>query len=237
MNLALFFSTVRTRTLSIALLAGIFLFLTKFSLAEETVKHSLSEEQTRAIKSQLGPFPQGFSWHIYKDVGLLKPIGWHERSVSNVGLENVPSSYTYATSPEDFDVGKPFDVGLTVEIFSGAEKSPQMSAHAIAAAYIEPLLKVYKAEDFLILDQKTEGDLEKQYLRYHSVPKRLVGSPETEKMKPAIIHKFILVNNKANSVHVFTFESLEESWESNWTKYGQPMIKNIRVLFGIGINQ
>lgn len=237
MNIALFFSTLRMRTLSIALLAGIFLFLTKFSLAEEIAKSSLSQEETNEIKSQLGPFPQGFSWHIYKNVGLLKPIGWHERSVSIVGLENVPSSYTYATSPEDFDVGKPFDMGLTVEIFSGAEKSPQMTAHAIAAGYIEPLLKVYKAEDFLILDQNIVGDLEKQYLRYHSVPKRLVGSPETEKMKPAIIHKFILINNKVNSVHVFTFESLEESWESNWTKYGQPMIKNIRMLFGVAINR
>ena len=93
-------------------------------MAEELVKYSLSEEETRKIKSQLHPSPQGFSWHIYENVGLLKPIGWHERSVSITALENVPSSYIYATSPE------------------------------------------------------------------------------AEKMKRSIIHKFILINNKVNSVHV-----------------------------------
>jgi hypothetical protein len=46
--------------------------------------------------------------------------------------------------------------------------------------------------------------METTIVRYRDAPPGL---------KPVIIHKFLIANDAADSVHMFTFESPESSWE------------------------
>ncbi|MFI5446323.1 hypothetical protein [Polaromonas sp. UC242_47] len=183
-------------------------------------------EQVRAaISSELPAPPTGFSWQLYKNTVFLKPAGWHEREG-----KPAPGTFpiaTYATSPEPFSESQPFEMGLTVQVISATQRLRGIEAKKAVLLYLKPILDSHKREDFSIFDQKPSGDYERTVLRYRDAPPGL---------KPVIIHKFILANNVTDSMHIFTFESPETSWNENWEKYGTPVISRLQVIAQLPIN-
>lgn len=174
-------------------------------------------EQIRAaINSQLPPLPAGFDWKLYKNAVFPKPAGWHERE-----LKTPANSFTYATSPEDFSGNKQFEMGMSVNIFTGTQRLRGLEAKKAALMYIKIDLDTHRKEDILILDQQPSGDYERTVFRYRDAPPGL---------KPVIIHKFILANNVTDSLHVFIFESPEATWAENWAKYGTPILSRLQVV-------
>jgi hypothetical protein len=174
-------------------------------------------EQIRAaIRTELPAPPDGFSWQLYKNTVFLKPAGWHERE-----LKTPANSFIYATSPEDFSGSKQFEMGMSVNIFTGTQRLRGLEAKKAALMYIKIDLDTHRKEDVLILDQQPSGDFERTVFRYRDAPPGL---------KPVIIHKFILANNVTDSLHVFIFESPEATWAENWAKYGTPIFSRLQVV-------
>lgn len=182
----------------------------------------LSAEETQQIKAEAGPPPAGFEWKIYKDAYFLKPQGWNEDEKFRL-VGNVFPLYTYVTSPQKFEYGKkPFDTGMTLEIVSFTKnKIKNLNTEETAKAMtIGPIIASHKKEDILSLSEKTNGPFKQVVFRYRDAP---AG------MAPIIVHKFIVINSGNDSVNTFTFESPEQSWDSNWEKYGKSIFKHIAV--------
>jgi hypothetical protein len=171
------------------------------------------------IKTQLPAPPEGFAWQQFKNAVFQKPIAWTEQRLDAkiFGMTRT----VYATSPEKFSTTKPFEMGMTLEILSGPKKTMNMDPETVAIALIKPIFDSHKKEEILIQDQKKTGDFDMIFLRYRDAPAGL---------KPIIVHKFILANNVADSVHTFTFESPAETWDANWSKYGTPIISKLSVV-------
>ena len=127
----------------------------------------------------------------------------------------------YAASPEQFSESKQFEMGVTLQIISGPRALRDIPAKKAALLYLKPLLDVHKREDFLILERNTNGDFELTFARYRDAPPGL---------KPVIVHKVILASDVADSVHVFTFESPEETWQENWDRFGTPILGKVNLL-------
>ncbi|MFN3570611.1 MAG: hypothetical protein ACK4VX_10080 [Polaromonas sp.] len=174
------------------------------------------EQLRAAISSQLPPLPAGFEWKLYKNAVFPKPAGWHERE-----LKTPANSFTYATSAEDFSGNKQFEMGMSVNIFTGTQRLRGLEAKKAALMYIKIDLDTHRKEDILLLDQQPSGDYERTVFRYRDAPPGL---------KPVIIHKFILANNVTDSLHVFIFESPEATWAENWAKYGTPILSRLQVV-------
>ena len=180
----------------------------------------LTPEQLREVmKTELPAPPEGFSWQIYKNAVFPKPAGWTEGELPVTPKPVVMS--TYATSPEAFSQTKPFEMGFTVQIITGTKRILKLDARKMALAYIRPLLVSHRKDEILILDQKPGGDFEQTFFRYRDAPPGL---------KPIIVHKFILANDKTDSVHIFTFESPVETWDANWAKFGTPILSRVSVV-------
>lgn len=194
--------------------------------AQSTPNAAISVERIQeAIKSQLPPPPNGFTWHLYKNAVLPKPAGWHEHEKSATS-GGIPFT-VYAASPEDFSDTKQFEMGVTVQIISASQRIRGIEAKKMALIYLKPFLDTHKKEEVLVLEQNTKGDFERTFFRYRDAPPGF---------KPIIVHKFILANNVTDSVHIFTFESPEESWKENWTMYGTPILSKVSVLPNIPPN-
>jgi hypothetical protein len=178
-----------------------------------------AETILQTIQSQLPLPPEGFKWKLYKNALFLKPDAWNERTKTATS-GGIPIT-AYAASPEDFSETKQFEMGVTLQIISGSQKVRGIEARKMALIYLKPFLDAHKQEDVLILDQSARGDFERTFFRYKDAPAGL---------KPIIVHKFLLANNATDSVHVFTFESLAESWEENWAKFGTPILSKVNVL-------
>jgi hypothetical protein len=195
-------------------------------LADETQKPVNDAEAIRAaIKTQLPSPPAGFEWQLYKNAVFLKPVKWNEGE-KNSSSGGIPIT-VYAASPEKFSESKQFEMGVTVQIISGSKRIRGIEANKMALLYLKPFLDAHKKEDVLILDQNKKGEFERTFFRYRDAPPGL---------KPIIVHKFILANNSADSVHVFTFESPADSWEDNWSKYGTPILSKLSVLPNVPAN-
>lgn len=126
----------------------------------------------------------------------------------------------YAASPEQFSDSKQFEMGVTLQIISEPRALRNLPAKQAALLYLKPFLDAHRREDFLILDSKASGDFERTVARYRDAPPGL---------KPVIVHKFILANDVADSVHVFTFESPEATWKENWERFGTPILGKVNV--------
>lgn len=176
-------------------------------------------EQIRAaIRTELPAPPDGFSWQLYKNTVFLKPAGWHEQEAPRP--PGLPAG-TYATSPEAFSQTKPFEMGFTVNVFSGLQRLRGLEARKAVPLLLKPILDTHSKQDILMLDQQPAGDFERTVMRYRDAPPGL---------KPIIVHKFILANNVTDSMHDFTFESPEASWAENWARYGAPMLSRLQVI-------
>ena len=209
--------TIRSTLILLVLVA---LFLTGDATAEESAEPVIDIEQVReGIKSQLPPPPDGFVWHFYKNALLPKPPQWHELEKAT-SFSGAPFT-VYAASPEEFSETRQFEMGLTIQIISSSQKIRGIEAKKMALLYLSPFFEAHKKDEILILVQQNMGDFEGTIFRYRDAPPGL---------KPIIVHKFILANNVTDSVHVFTFESPETSWQENWAKYGTPILSKLRIL-------
>lgn len=126
----------------------------------------------------------------------------------------------YSTSPRKFSPSNPFETGFTVQVMSGLKSGRWHSARHAYAVYITPLFDRVRKEDFLLLDEKAQGEALHFVLRYRDV---VNGLPSV------IVHKFIVVNDALEHVHVFTFESAEASWREQWARYGEMILGNVGI--------
>lgn len=173
-----------------------------------------------AIRSRLPEPPAGFSWQLFKNTALLRPDGWYEKTIESKAGPTVPVS-VYAASSEQFSETKQFEMGITLQVISGPKEIRNIPAKQAALLYLKPFLDAHKPADFSILERNTRGDAERTFVRYRDAPPG---------MKPVIVHKFIVANDVADSVHIFTFESPEESWQENWDRFGTPILGKVLVI-------
>ena len=193
--------------------------------ASTEIQTPTAEQIRDAMKSQLPSPPEGFGWQLYKNAVFLKPVKWTEREATNkmLGL-----SYTvYATSGEKFSTTQQFEMGFTIEIMTGSQRVHGFEAKKMLFVYIKPIMDKHKKEDVLMFEQSTQVDFERTFFRYRDAPPGL---------KPIIVHKFIVANNVTDSLHIFTFESPEESWSENWVKYGTPILSKVTIVPNFSAN-
>lgn len=182
-------------------------------------------EIREAIRTQLPPPPLGFDWHLYKNTVFLQAVNWIEAErLSSAG--GVPMA-VYAASAQAFSVLEPFEMGITVQIISGAQKIRNMEAKDMAVLYLQPIVDAHTKENVLLLERSENADTERSVFRYRDTP---VGR------KPTIVHKFVVASNGADTVHVFTFESPEDTWKENWKTYGKPFLDKVVVLPSVSAN-
>ncbi|MFG6432167.1 hypothetical protein [Roseateles sp. LYH14W] len=202
-----------------ALTAALFSCLPLASAQTAATTAPTKSQVQEAMKSQLLAPPEGFNWQLYKNVVFLKPAAWKAREMTQ-DLAGVAMS-TYATSPEDFSRTQHFELGATIELISGSQRIRGIPAKRFVLGYLKPIVDKHKAEDVLMFEQKSQGDVEQTFFRYRDAPPGLV---------PVIVHKFIIANNATDRVNVFTFESPVETWDDNWAKYGTPIISKLNLL-------
>lgn len=182
-------------------------------------------EIREAIKNQLPAPPEGFVWQLYKNAVFLQAANWIDAErLSSAG--GVPMT-VYAASAKAFSVQQPFEMGLTVQIISGAQKIRNIEAKDMAVLYLKPFVDAHTKENVLMLERSENADTERTVFRYRDAT---VGS------KPVIVHKFLLASNDADTVHVFTFESPEDTWKENWKAYGKPFLGKVVVLPNVPAN-
>src|SRR5262245_56348869 len=171
------------------------------------------------MRSRLPAPPEGFAWRLYKNVVFLKPVAWNEREKAGSSA-GIP--YTiYATSPEAFSDEKQFEMGMTVQIVTDFVKTRGIGSEKMAAAYLKQFIDSRRKEDILLFDQKTTGETTQFVFRYKYAPAGL---------KPIIVHKFIIGKDAADSLHVFTFESPEATWEEDFARFGTPILRQLIIL-------
>ena len=169
------------------------------------------------VQSLLSLPPEGFAWKLYGDATFLKPVSWNERE--KVTTTNAFPVTTYAASPESFSEAKSFEMGLTLQVIRDTHKFIEVDAKQIAGVYLQPYLDAHK-NNIIFLERDTVNDVDRTFLRYIDTEPGL---------KPVIVHKFILADAATDSVHIFTFESPEKSWDQNWAKYGTPILSQLQL--------
>lgn len=172
-----------------------------------------------AINSRLPAPPEGFVWHMYKNVIFPKAESWKEREISE-GVFGMPL-VTYAASPEDFSLQERFEMGITFQIIVGPQRALRIAAKKTALAHLKPILDMHKPDEILMFDTSAQGEYERTFFRYKDAPPGL---------KPIIVHKFILASDVNDIVYTFTFESPMDTWNEHWAKYGQPILGKLKVL-------
>lgn len=171
------------------------------------------------LESKLPKPPNGFIWQLYKDATFIVPEVWVKREKTS--YENGFPIYVYAASPTEFSETNFFEMGITLQIIKDSKKVKNIEAKMAALLFLKPFFEERKKEDVLMFSTDTEGDFEKIYFRYRDAPERLT---------PIIVHKFVMINNTSDSVHIFTFESPEKTWTSNWETFGAPIIKRVMLI-------
>ena len=171
------------------------------------------------LRKDLPPAPAGFDWQLFKNALFVKPKGWHEQRVNVTGAST--PTFVYAASGEAFSAAKQFETGLTINIFEGGQRIRGIPASKLVALYLAPFIEAHQQSDVQLFEQKQQGDFLQVTFRYRDAPPG---------QKPAIVHKSILANDKADSLHVFTFESPEDTFAANWEKFGTPILSKVKVL-------
>ncbi len=163
---------------------------------------------------QLPPAPTGFSWLPFKNAAVLRPTGWFDATLAST--DTIPM-HVVAISPEAFSKDHPFETGLTLQILENPGKRGNLDAFKAVLAYLRPFAAAHKNPgEVLVFDQQMRGEVQLTFFRYRDAP---AGK------KPVIVHKYIMASQRFDSLHIFTFESPEASWEENWKTFGTPILK------------
>jgi hypothetical protein len=189
--------------------------------ADQGIANPSATPPPMAIGAQLPPAPEGFVWRTYRGALFARPAEWRERTaVQGVTKNGIPMT-VYAASAEEFSESKQFEMGITIRAIIHPHQIAKVDATKMAYIYLQPFLEAHKPPDALLVDRNRRGDSENLVFRYRDAP-----SGQT----PIIVHKFVVANDKLDSVYVFTFESPEKTWDENWKKFGTPLLSKLNVL-------
>lgn len=213
------------RTLSCCLVM-LFTAMVSFSsatfAAETTQDDSANPQRNEALlKSRLPEPPEAFVWRVRKGVVFPKPEGWNEkqRSVETGGLP----VFVYAASPEPFSTIEMFETGFTLQVIGDPMKLKGIKATDMAIGALAPFVESHTKEDVLRFNRSSRGDFQMIIYRFRDTPADL---------KPVVVHKFVLANNKLDRVYIFTFESPEDAWQGSWQEFGTPILSQVKVVGG-----
>jgi len=179
---------------------------------------TLLAEPSAELRRQLAPPPDGFAWQVYQNCAFLKPAGWNGLSKED-RAQKIPMG-AYGISPEPFSFDKDFETGFTVQILVNPQKNAGIPASKAALLYLKPFFEAHQKSDVLLADQSEQGDRHNTIFRYRDAPPGLT---------PIVVHKYIVADDAADTVHVFTFESPESSWAANWKSFGTPILGKIAI--------
>ncbi len=164
--------------------------------------------------------PAGFRWKRIGGSAVLQPIGWYSHSnQEDMGGINY---YTYAASPVDFSLEKPFRTGLTVQILRDDSRLYDAAADDLAALYLEPYIKRIESgqAEAMVFEKGVQDNYKTVLMRYKTAAN---GSPEV------IVHKYSAADMMQNIVYIFTFESPADGWREAWQLYGDLFFANIKM--------
>jgi len=154
--------------------------------------------------------PEGFDWGSMPNANaaFLKPHGWFEMNKST------KDAVTYAISKEQVKGSEEFETGLTVIAVKDMVSKINMP---LIQYSLEMLMAVKADSNNTIIEQDItkQGPFDSVFIKYQNNPSGL---------KPIIIHKTIIYNEKTGSLYIVIFEAPENEWEDAWKK-GEVMLK------------
>lgn len=153
--------------------------------------------------------PAGFTWVSMPEARavFLKPDEWYE---INKGTKD---AITYAISKEQITESEQFETGLTMIAAKDIAAKVKMSPYRYA---LELVLAIGKDSDNSVIKQssKKQGPFDSLFIQYENSPNVL---------KPIIVHKMFIANEKTGSLYIVIFEAPKDEWDDAW-KVGEVML-------------
>jgi hypothetical protein len=196
--------------------AFVLLWTASFALATENTKKSDTEA---TIRDMLPEPAGGFEWVVYRNSAFLKPKGWNQKSLPDQPDKKLIGAL--AISPESFSEKKYFEHGFTAQVAAEFKKTNKVEPSKGAMLILKPIADQHEPEEVLLFDSKPSQIGTTFVLRYRDAP---AGKT------PIIVHKYLIANDTADTLHIFTYESPTADWEDNWKKFGTPILQKIAVL-------
>ena len=155
--------------------------------------------------------PSGYSWYTAKDAGaaVLRPDGWFTKAESKNGTSAL------FISKEDIAASGNFQTGLSLNFVRGVQAKTGLSSSKYAIT---------------LLSKALEGNEELMSFANPGKGMTSIGLRVKNKNLGKTIHYYLVANDAGDTLHIFTFESPTEEWESAW-KLGEPMFRNLLLLF------
>ncbi len=171
-------------------------------------------EESQAVKdlliSQFPKPPSGFKWIMFQGVALRQPIHWSQYKTNKV----------YTSSIESVAKNGTFETGLTIQRVSNIKKITNISS----LKYIVDYVKIFEADkNNKTLKLSFGGTKEGATIIYkyrNTLPN----------LKPVIVYKYLLANEKDDYAVIITIESTEKKWNKIWKDYGLVIFNKISVL-------
>ena len=171
------------------------------------------------IKDLLPESPAGFDWVAYGNSAFLKPRGWNQRAIEAQPDRKVAGAV--AVSPEPFSEQSFFEHGFTAQIVADFKEVNNNIPPAKGALLIlKKIADQHQREEILLFDSRQVQVGEAFVLRYRDAP---------QGKTPIVVHKYLIANDRFDTLHIFTYESPAASWDDNWKTFGTPILQRILV--------
>ena len=169
---------------------------------------SLSHAQT---ERNYGPAAAGYTWFEAKDAGAaaLKPEGWFAK------VESKNGTGALFITKEDIDSSGKFETGLSLNFVRGVRATTGLTSSKYAISFLSKAL---------------EGNEELTSFGTPGKAMTTIGLRVKNKKLDKVIHYYLVANDAGDTLHIFTFESPAQDWDSAWA-LGEPMFRNLRLLF------
>jgi len=171
---------------------------------------NVPETQQEVDGIELPVPPVGFTWVSMPKAkaAFLKPDGWYE---INKGTKD---AVTYAISKEQITESEQFETGLTMIAAKNITQKYNVSPYRYA---LDLMLGIKTDPDNTIIKQasKKQGPFDSVFIKYENNPSGL---------KPIIIHKMFIANEKTGSLYIVIYEAPKNEWDDAW-KEGEVMLK------------
>ena len=173
-----------------------------------------AEPARPANETPLPKEPAGYRWERFTEVqsAFLCPDGWY--TFHKAGT----NSHTYVISKESVATNGLFETGLTLQAVKGLLTKKGVSPSGFAVQMAQGLLE--KHENTTLSTQDiSSGPFKAFFLRYRNAPATV---------KPIVVHKVFIANNKKDTLFIVTFEAPEKQWDEAW-RLGEPMVKKFLI--------
>ena len=171
-----------------------------------------------AALAKLSKAPDNFGWRIYRNGAILLPSDWHELAV--ITSDNGHPLYAYAASPEAFSADTMFEVGISIQVVLHCKQERGQSATEFSGQLVNNLQQSHGQFPFHLETPASSGETKTFNLQY---------SDGAGNGKRYTTHKYIVANDAADTVYIFTFVSPAESWEENWKNYGSVIFSKLSI--------